>query len=160
MSRKYHRAGSGGVLALVVCGVFLCAAAPRQSDWEIANQAGLDALRAGRHAEAEKQFDLAVKEAEGFGAADPRLATCLNNLASLYDTQGKYAQAEPLYTRALAIREKALGADHVDVAVTLNNLADLYRLQGKFAAAEPLFKRCWPSRKRPLALSMPISPPP
>ena len=33
----------------------------------------------------------------------------LNNLALLYDQQGQYTQAEPLYQRALAIREKALG---------------------------------------------------
>jgi len=38
-------------------------------------------------------------------------ATSLNNLAGLYLTQGNYAHAEPLYQRALAIREKALGPD-------------------------------------------------
>ena len=43
--------------------------------------------------------------------------------------QGRYADAEPLYKRALAIREKALGADHPDVADTLNNLADPLRQQ-------------------------------
>ncbi len=32
-------------------------------------------------------------------------ATSLNNLAELYRAQGKYEQAEPLYQRALAIRE-------------------------------------------------------
>ena len=39
---------------------------------------------------------------------------------------GRYAEAEPLYERALAIREKALGPDHPDVATSLNNLAVLY----------------------------------
>ena len=34
---------------------------------------------------------------------------------------GKYADAIPLYQRALAIREKALGPDHPDVATALNN---------------------------------------
>ena len=48
---------------------------------------------------------------------------------------------EPLYKRALAIREKALGPDHPDVAKSLNNLAGLYREQGRYADAEPLFKR-------------------
>ena len=42
----------------------------------------------------------------------PRLATALNNLASLYKRQGKYEQAEPLYQRALAIREQQLGPEH------------------------------------------------
>jgi tetratricopeptide (TPR) repeat protein len=40
------------------------------------------------------------------------VAQSLNNLAGLYDSQGKYAEAEPLYQRALAISEKALGPDH------------------------------------------------
>ena len=51
------------------------------------------------------------------------MATSLNNLAVLYDNQGQYAQAEPLYKRALAIAEKALGPDHPLVATNLNNLA-------------------------------------
>ena len=54
--------------------------------------------------------------------------------------QGRYAEAEPLYKRALAIREKALGPDHPDVA-GLNNLAELYDKQGRYAEAEPLYKR-------------------
>ena len=33
------------------------------------------------------------------------IAVCLNNLANLYRDQGRYAEAEPLYKRALAIRE-------------------------------------------------------
>ena len=65
----------------------------------------------------------------------------LNNLAALYADQGRYADAEPLYKRALAIREKALGPDHPDVATSLNNLAELYRDQGRYADAEPLYKR-------------------
>ena len=36
--------------------------------------------------------------------------------ANLYYKQGQYASAEPLYKRALAIREKALGPDHPSVA--------------------------------------------
>ena len=46
---------------------------------------------------------------------------------------GQVRQAEPLYQRALAIREKALGPEHPDTATSLNNLADLYRDQGKYA---------------------------
>ncbi len=46
-----------------------------------------------------------------FVEQDLRLATSLNNLATLYYSHGKYAQAEPLFRRALAIREKALLTD-------------------------------------------------
>jgi tetratricopeptide (TPR) repeat protein len=63
------------------------------------------------------------------------------NLAGLYASQGRYTDAEPLYKRSLAIKEKALGLDHPSTAINLNNLAELYREQGRYAAAEPLFKR-------------------
>ncbi|MCH9020758.1 MAG: CHAT domain-containing protein, partial [Proteobacteria bacterium] len=71
----------------------------------------------------------------------PDVAGSLNNLAELYRAQGRYEAAEPLYKRALAVREKALGPDHPDVATSLNNLAGLYRLQGRYEAAEPLYMR-------------------
>ena len=64
------------------------------------------------------------------GPDHPNVATSLNNLAVLYKTQGRYADAEPLYKRSLAIREKALGPDHPDVATSLNNLAALYKNSG------------------------------
>ncbi len=35
-----------------------------------------------------------------------RVATSLNNLAALYQAPNRYAEAEPLYQRSLAIREK------------------------------------------------------
>src|SRR5262249_40802065 len=71
----------------------------------------------------------------------PDVATSLHNLAILYADQGRYAEAEPLYKRALAIREKVLGDEHPEFAKGLNNLAVLYGRQGRYAEAEPLFRR-------------------
>ena len=48
----------------------------------------------------------------------------LNNLALLYRNQGRYAEAEPLYMRSLAIWETALGSGHPEVASSLNNQPD------------------------------------
>ena len=42
-----------------------------------------------------------------------------------------YAQARPLYGRALAIREKALGPEHPDTAESLNDLAHLLQAEGR-----------------------------
>ena len=39
--------------------------------------------------------------------------------------QGKLEEAEPLYKRSLAIKEKVYGSDHPSVATSLNNLAQL-----------------------------------
>ena len=68
---------------------------------------------------------LAGNPGEGPGPIIP-MWPHLNNLAELYQAQGQYAQAEPLFKRSLAIQEKALGPDHPDVATSLNNLAGLY----------------------------------
>ncbi len=99
------------------------------SHWEELIAAGEKAYQQARYAEAEQQFKPALKEAETFGPEDRRLATSLNNLAELYNlealyyTQGKYAQAEPRYKRALAIWDKALGPEHPNVAASLENRA-------------------------------------
>ena len=63
----------------------------------------------------------------------------MNNLAALYDIQGKYKQAEPLYIQALELRKQLLGENHPDTATSLNNLAQLYNNQGRYEQAEPLF---------------------
>jgi len=64
--------------------------------------------------------------------------------------QGRYAEAEALFKRSLAIWEKALGADHPHVALSLNNLAVLYRIQGQDGQAEPLCKRSLGIREKAL----------
>ncbi len=70
----------------------------------------------------------------------PQVGTSLNSLARLYDTQGRYAEAEPLYKRALVVRETALGPEHPDVAQSLYSLAELYRAQGRYEDAERLLR--------------------
>jgi hypothetical protein len=50
------------------------------------------------------------------------MLVCCGATPALYDTQGQYASAEPLYKRSLAIKEKALGPDHPSMAASLNNL--------------------------------------
>ena len=67
------------------------------------------------------------------GAEHPVVAAELNNLAEMYRLDGRAGEAEPLYRRALAIQEKALGVDHLELAIVMGNLARLYAGQGKFA---------------------------
>ena len=83
------------------------------------------------------------------------MATALNNLAEVYREQGRYADAEGLHKRALAIREKALGQDHPEVAGTLNNLANEYKNQGRYADAEGLYKRALAIREKALGQDHP-----
>ncbi len=50
--------------------------------------------------------------------------------ACLHRCTGKYDEAEPLYRRALAIDEAALGPQHPDTATDINNHAGLLESQG------------------------------
>ncbi|MDE3052029.1 MAG: tetratricopeptide repeat protein, partial [Nitrospirota bacterium] len=50
-------------------------------------------------------------------------------------------KAEPLYRRALAIRERALGPSHPEVAKTLEDLANVLRKVGRADEAVSLEAR-------------------
>ncbi len=69
------------------------------------------------------------------------MAATLNNLALLYSYRGNYAEAEPLYERALATVEKALGPEHPHVATSLENYAALLRETGRDAEATKMEAR-------------------
>jgi tetratricopeptide (TPR) repeat protein len=75
------------------------------------------------------------------GPDHPDVAVSLNNLGLLYESQGRYGNAEPLLKRSLAIAEKTLGTNNPDFATSLSSLASLYEAQGRYGDAEPLFKR-------------------
>jgi tetratricopeptide (TPR) repeat protein len=81
---------------------------------------------------------------------DEDVATSLDDRARLYQREGRYADAEPLYQRSLAIREKVLGPDHPDVATSLNNLAGLYQSERRYDDAEPLYQRSLAIREKVL----------
>ena len=57
------------------------------------------------------------------------MARSLNNLARLYNSQGKYEEAEPLYLEALAIAEQALGENHPTTVKIRENLQTLRQQQ-------------------------------
>ena len=65
----------------------------------------------------------------------------LMNLGILYRDQGKLKEAESMYQRALAGKEKALGPDHTSTLETVNNLGILYRNQSKLGEAESMYQR-------------------
>ncbi len=69
------------------------------------------------------------------------MAYPLNGLAGLYAEQGKDAEAEPLYQRALHIREQALGPDHPYTREVVRNYADLLRKMGRETEASELEAR-------------------
>lgn len=69
-------------------------------------------------------------------------ATYLANSAALrLEDLARYAEAEPLMRRALAIDEKSYGTEHPKVATHVNNLAQLLQDTNRLSEAEPLMRR-------------------
>jgi tetratricopeptide (TPR) repeat protein len=118
-----------------------------------------DRLRTGEYDDYLSEQNLAInyfqKAIDLASISSPDLATSLHNLAGLYESMGRYAEAEPLYLRSLTIREEQLGANHPDTANSLNNLALLYKSMGRYAEAEPLYLRSLTIREKQLGANNP-----
>ena len=56
-------------------------------------------------------------------------------------SKNRYADADPLYQRVLAIRKAALAPKHPDLATSLKNYAALLRQTGRSAEAEKLMAK-------------------
>lgn len=132
------------------------AAAAQGTEWNQKVRTG-DRLRdLGQYVQAEAAFQAAADQAELFRAPDPRLATSLNGLASVYQLRGQYAQAEQLYRRAIGIWEQSRGPGDPEVATGLNNLATLQFTRGSYEEAEQLLQRALEIRRQELGAGHPF----
>eukprot|EP00669_Euglena_mutabilis_P007139 TRINITY_DN251_c0_g1_i1.p2 TRINITY_DN251_c0_g1~~TRINITY_DN251_c0_g1_i1.p2 ORF type:complete len:106 (+),score=11.68 TRINITY_DN251_c0_g1_i1:41-358(+) len=59
------------------------------------------------------------------GEDHPDVATTLNSIGSVYESQGDYSQALEYHGKALRIRRTALGDDHPDVAALYRRMSDV-----------------------------------
>ena len=112
---------------------------PEQWDesWKVASKASTET----ELDKAETLLKETLKVAEKAGNKDSRLAAVLNCLARVYEKQGKYSEAEPLYQRVLEIDQTVLGKEHKAVIADLDNLANSLIKQKKYKEAEELFKK-------------------
>lgn len=110
-------------------------------EWSKHIQAGREHLNAQRYAEAEKELQAAVAEAEKGGVEDRRLAATLYNLGHVYAKQKDYEKAEATYKRSLSICKKICGDKDKEVLRTMTSLAKLYTEEKKYDQAETLFKQ-------------------
>ncbi len=92
-------------------------------------------------AEVFSQQALAVSERIEVPEDTALVVNCILNLAFVYQFQGEFARAEPLFQRALAIGEQRYGPEHPLVADSLNNLAYFYASQNHYSLAEQLYQR-------------------
>jgi tetratricopeptide (TPR) repeat protein len=65
---------------------------------------------------------------------DVECARILSNLGTVYYSQARYREAEPLFVRAIALWSSS-DAQAADLAITLHNLADVYRSQTRYPDA-------------------------
>ena len=84
-----------------------------------------------------------------------REASSLHEQVNELRRKGKDTEALPLAQRALAIREKVLGAGHPDTAYSLSILAVLYETQGQYTQALPLAHRALTIQEKVLGRTHP-----
>jgi tetratricopeptide (TPR) repeat protein len=100
-----------------------------------------EAMRLSRHAEA---------FIERISADEQEQAFLLNVRGVLLLQMGKLEEAAAHHQRALAVREKALGPQHLDVAASLVNLAVVRQKQGRYEEARRLNERVLAIREEAL----------
>ena len=75
------------------------------------------------------------------GKEHPSTLMNVNNLAWLYQAQGRYGEAEPLLLHAIEARERVLGKEHPDTLMSVSNLASLHYAKGDWARAVQVWQR-------------------
>ncbi len=94
-----------------------------------------------------KVADSAVARAD----ADDTVGAELASMRGLvFDGLGKFAESRTQHERALEIRERTLGADHLEVAMVLDNLGAIPLQQEQFEEAAGLYARALAIRRRAL----------
>jgi tetratricopeptide (TPR) repeat protein len=101
----------------------------------------LDGLERYAEAAALHRRALAIFEPRRGRRDQLEIAYTLENLAACCHAQGRSAEAEPLATRSVALKEKLLGATHPDLGVGLSNLAVIQNALGRASEAEALCRR-------------------
>src|SRR5712691_11218271 len=120
-SERWHTARQwAGVAFSLVCSV--TAVAAQDGRWERVTAAGVQAFEQGDYAAAVRQFQAALPLADA-GSLVPSLM----NLAAVYEAQGQYTDAAPLYQRALVLQEQILGPDHPQLVDVLEANVALHR---------------------------------
>ncbi len=97
-----------------------------QVSWQQHIDAGLNAIKQNQDGEAEKEFSLAIAEAEKDGPNNEHLAHSLNNLGAVYLKEGKDKEAEPIINRAVELAKQVYGSDSATTVFFAKNLFPIY----------------------------------
>lgn len=146
---------SSKFVILVFVAAFSMPVYPAEAEWTQHVQSATSAYRRGDYGTTVVHLRAAAKHAEAFGERDKRLPGTLEWLGAMVQEQGRYEQAEPLLRRALALKEKQLGHEHLDIVETLNRLASLYKLQGRRDEADTIIRHAFDIAKRHAGIDHP-----
>ncbi len=109
----------------------------------------VDPAKMGRDVSVRQVLDQA---AERIGERFPKeplvQARLMLTMGDVYRKLGLYDQARPLLEQALALREAALGAEHLEVAMALNSIGALFLAHGDVAEAKAAYQRSLAIRER------------
>ncbi len=109
--------------------------------WKALNMQIVKLHDTGEYAAATEVAEEALKAAtQMYGPNHSQTAISMNNLAAIYQGQGRLPEAEELYKQAMTIWEKSVGKNSYEVASCMNNLADVYSAQRNYKDSENLFK--------------------
>ena len=109
--------------------------------WKRYQSAGEKALKAKNSLEAERQFALAVAEAEKIRKGESKLLESLDNLAPLLLNHQKYDAAQAAFERLHDLYAKDLGSNHMRIAECLLGLASAYEYGKRLFEAEDALLR-------------------
>jgi len=109
--------------------------------WAQLNEQSNTLFSAGRFVEMEP----VAKRVAALALHSPWLKTerivSVYNLASIYNLQARYAEAEPVYRKSYELSQKLLAENDGDRILPIQGLAHLYYDQGRYAEAEPLLQQ-------------------
>lgn len=125
-------------LLLLSASSLLCA---DQTPWEKLFVEGGRAVAERRYDVAEKAYWAAIEQLKDAADSTDHLADTLHVLAILYTLEGRYREAEPLCTRALALRESIDHPDDPAIVPILLTLGTISRVLGRYPEAERWTRR-------------------
>lgn len=70
-----------------------------------------------------------------YGTYDENIPYMLDELATVYNNTGRYAESLPIFRKTLEVEEKIKGHYSRDIAIDYNNLGHAYRLTGHYSEA-------------------------
>lgn len=129
-------------------GLFVLTSVSQGQDavWQQAYGSAKQAFAQHRYSDADKAYQAALVQAEGFEPGDPRLSETLFGLGVDYYVERRYEEAEPLLLRVVELREARATPDS-DLIKALLQLAELYRATRHLRKAESFYQQALATSK-------------